>query len=192
MDLMQRRALLFALIPAVSLTACMQDHPSRPEAAGARTAATNRGSASNNGTVPVRAAPAGKEVVYRSVRLVIPADWTVRNEHTPCPALNETGLFIVEPAADTASCDGSSPPSDGVRIGPLVGYPPTRDGVAPVIGGETLAKVDLRGGVGYRTSRGPDPHSFWVLLPKPSVQLLFTYASDVKTAESILASVSID
>jgi hypothetical protein len=93
--------------------------------------------------------------------------------------------------ADADLCQSSPHPSDGVRIGPLVGYPPTPDGIAPFINGETLAKVGLRGGVGYRTSRGPDPHSFWVLLPKPGVQLLFTYASDVRVAESILASVSI-
>jgi hypothetical protein len=183
MDVMQCRALLFVLVVAVSMTAC--DHPSRPKTAGAQTTPTNEEPAAGNVT-------AGKEFVYRSVRLDVPAAWPVQNEHTPCPAFDEVGLFIVEPVTDTGSCGRLAPVKDGVRIGPLLGYPPTADGVPPVINGETLTKVDLRGGVGYRTSRGPDPHSFWVLLPKPSVQLLFTYASDIKTAESILGTVSID
>lgn len=58
--------------------------------------------------------------------------------------------------------------------------------------GERLTRVDLPGGIGYRSNSGPfRNHSFWVLLPKPSVQLLFTYEHDVKSAEAILASVSI-
>jgi hypothetical protein len=138
----------------------------------------------------------GQEFTYRGVHLVVPAGWPIRNEHTGCPPYHETGLYVVEPLRPdegTPQCISTPPPADGVRIGPLVGYPSTPDGELPIINGVRLARVDVRGAVGYRTNLGPVAnHSFWVLFPKPAVQLLFTYGSDVKSAEAILASVSVD
>src|SRR5947207_9440291 len=103
-DVMQHRALLFALLVAVSMTAC--DQPSRPRTAGAQTRSTNEEPAAGG-------VAAGKEVVYRSVRLVVPAAWPVQNEHTPCPAFDEVGLFIVDPVTDTGSCGRLAPVNDG-------------------------------------------------------------------------------
>jgi hypothetical protein len=108
--------------------------------------------------------PGGKEFSYQGVHLVVPVDWPIQHEHTGCPSYNEIGLFVVEPlteAEGSPGCPVSPPPSDGVRIGPLVGYLPTPYGVAPVINGVQLAKVDIRGGVGYRSHLGPlKDHSF--------------------------------
>jgi hypothetical protein len=170
----------------MALTGCVHGRSSQP-------AATPGATTTNGKNV---SPPAGQEFAYRGVHLVVPADWPIRNEHTGCPPYNETGLYVVEPLRPhegIPQCMSSPRPADGVRIGPLVGYPPTPDGEAPIINGVRLAKVDLRGGVGYRSNLGPvTNHSFWVLLPKPAVQLLFTYGSDAKSAERILSSVSVD
>jgi hypothetical protein len=180
-----RRAAMFLMVVGMATTGCINGRSSQPDARPAGTHVADE----NVST------PAGKEFAYRGVHLVIPADWPVRNEHTLCPAFNDTGLFISDPPTEAdgePSCGSTSPPSDGVRIGPLVGYPPTPDGEAPIINGVRLAKLDFRGGVGYRSNGGFKEHSFWVLLPKPGVQLLFTYGSNVKSAEAMLASVSMD
>jgi len=183
---MTRPAVTALVAIGMAMTGCVHGHSAQPTATPGATATTGK----NVST------PAGQEFSYRGVHLVVPADWPIHNEHTGCPPYHETGLYVVEPLRPdegTPQCMSSPPPADGVRIGPLVGYPPTPDGEAPIINGVRLAKVDVRGGVGYRSNLGPvAKHSFWVLLPKPAVQLLFTYGSDVKSAEVILASVSID
>src|SRR5205814_9500880 len=133
---------------------------------------------------------------HRVVHHVVPPERPFPTDPTGCPSYNETGLYVVEPLRPdegAPQCTSLPPPADAVWVGPLVGYPPTPEGEAPFINGIRLTTLDLRGGVGYRSDLGPLPkHSFWVLLPKQSVQLLFTYGSNAKSAEAILASVSID
>lgn len=113
------RRLILLLTVGILTAGCFGDHSSEGKDSKAQ---SDRTSPTPSG---------GKGFAYRNVHLVVPADWPIRNERTPCPAFNETGLFIVEPTSETPSCASSPPPVDSVRIGPLVGYPPTADGVAP-------------------------------------------------------------
>jgi hypothetical protein len=132
------------------------------------------------------------EVHYGRVRLDVPATWPVATEVALCPRYGQVGAFIEQaaPQGEHASCPDISSVADGVRIGRLMGYPPTTMGVAPVINGQSLVPVDLHGALGYRGD-GFLPRSFWVLVPAAEVRLFFTYSSDPRVAERIVNSVRV-
>src|SRR5579884_1449933 len=115
---MTRPAVTALVAIGMAMTGCVHGHSAQPTATPGATATTGK----NVST------PAGQEFSYRGVHLVVPADWPIHNEHTGCPPYHETGLYVVEPLRPdegTPQCMSSPPPADGVRIGPLVGYPPT-------------------------------------------------------------------
>jgi hypothetical protein len=127
---------------------------------------------------------------YGRVRLDVPATWPITTELALCPKYGQVGAFIEEapPPGETADCPAIPSVADGMRLGHLVGYPPTTMDVPPVINGHALSRVVLHGAVGYRDT-GFLPRTFWVLIPAARVQLFFSYASDPAVAERILTSV---
>ena len=132
------------------------------------------------------------EVRYRRIAIQVPATWAVTKETALCPDYGQVGVFIEQalPASEHPSCTAVANVADAVRIGRLVGYPPTTLGVPPTINGHALTPVHLIGAVGYRDP-GPLPRSFEVLGPSVNVWLFFTYSSDPTVAEGILSTVRV-
>jgi hypothetical protein len=113
-------------------------------------------------------------------------------EASLCPDYAKVGVFIEQVLSngEAASCAALPAIADGLRIGRLLGYPPTPQGVAPVINGHSLTPVNLHGAIGYRDT-GWLPGSFWILVPTAHVQLFFTYSVDPAVSARILDSVRV-
>jgi hypothetical protein len=129
------------------------------------------------------------EIRYGRVRVDVPATWPINTEVALCPKYGQVGAFIEEaPPQGEVSCPAIPSVADGVRIGRLLGYPPTTKDVPPVINGHALSPVDLHGTVGYRDT-GFLPRTFWVVIPAAQVELFFSYSSDPAIAERVLSTV---
>jgi hypothetical protein len=134
-------------------------------------------------------AGAGQKVLrYRSIEFSVPEAWPLGDDDG-CGPYDKVGVYLQHPGGGGSSCAAEGPTVDTVHVGPLVGYPPTQPGQAPVINGERLTPVTVGGLMGWRLAEGPVQSSFWVLFPAEQVQMSFSFGASPDVVERVLATV---